>query len=266
MTEILIAIVLGIVEGFTEMLPISSTGHLILVNQWLSFGESFTKLFDIVIQMGAILAVLTFFWKEVSPFRPKSELSKVFRLWTLLAIGVFPILLIGYLLGGDILDILFTPMVVAVALIVNGILLILVDRSAPKDGPARELGTLRVSEALFIGLTHILGLIPGMSRSASATIGGMAIGVERSLASRFSMLMAIPTLTIASGYSLLKFEGVITAHDWGLLAIGFLVSWAVCYMTVAWFFRYIKKYGLVHFGYYRIVLGILVIVFLQSWS
>lgn len=265
MTDILTAIILGIVEGVTEMLPISSTGHLILVNQWFSFGEPFTKLFDIVIQFGAILAVLTYFWTAVSPFQKKENLPQVFRLWTLLAIGIFPILILGYLIGGDILDRLFTPETVAIALIINGVLLILVDRTQPKHSSrVADLSSLTIPQSLFIGLTHILGLIPGMSRSASATIGAMAIGVERSVASKFSMLMAIPTLFVASVYSLLKFTVIINTREWALIAIGFLVSWAVCYVTVKWFFRFIGKYGLHYFGYYRIILGILVLLLFHS--
>jgi len=261
MIDILTAVVLGVVEGITEMLPISSTGHLILVNHWFSFGEPFTKLFDIVIQFGAILAVLTYFWASVSPFQKKDNLPQVFRLWLLIAIGIFPILILGYLIGGDILDRLFTPETVAIALIINGILLILVDRTQPKHfSSTGDVAKLTIPQSLFIGLTHILGLIPGMSRSASATIGAMAIGVERSVASKFSMLMAIPTIFVASAYSLLKFQGTIDTREWGLLAIGFLVSWAVCYVTVKWFFRFIAQYGLHYFGYYRILLGVSVLI------
>ncbi len=265
MSDILTALILGLVEGITEMLPISSTGHLILVNQWFTFGEPFTTLFDVVIQVGAVLAVLTYFWNALSPFRPKNELGPVFKLWLLLGIGIFPILSIGYLLGGDILEKLFTPETVAGALIVGGVLLVLVDRFA-KNGdalPARELTTLKIEEVIFMGLTHILGLIPGMSRSASATIGGLAIGLSRTTASQFSMLMAIPTLIVASGYSILHFEGGIEHREWGLLAIGFLVSWVVCYLTVRWFFAFIKKFGLKHFGYYRIILGLITLVLLH---
>jgi len=263
MSDILTALILGLVEGITEMLPISSTGHLILVNQWLTFGEPFTTLFDIVIQVGAILAVLTYFWSILSPFRPKEERPLVLKLWLLLGIGIFPILLVGYLLGGDILESLFTVETVSITLIVGGLLLILVDYFSAKnhsESHLQGLSTLTVDQVIFIGLTHILGLIPGMSRSASATIGALAIGIDRRTASQFSMLMAIPTLIVASGYSILHFEGNITNNEIGLLTIGFLVSWVVCYLTVRWFFHFIERFGLMYFGYYRVILGILVLL------
>ena len=261
MTDIITAIILGVVEGLTEMLPVSSTGHLILVNEWFSFGEPFTALFDIVIQFGAILAVLTYFWSLMSPFQPKEKLPAVFQLWILLVIGIFPILILGYLIGGDVLSQLFTPQTVAIALIINGILLTVIDRFAPPVSTT-SLSALSKGQVTFIGLTHILGLIPVMSRSASATIAAMSLGVDRTTASQFSMLMAIPTLFVASAYSLLHFEGVIATREWALLAIGLLVSWAVCYLTVKWFFRFIQKFGLQYFGYYRIVLGVVVLLFL----
>jgi undecaprenyl-diphosphatase len=262
MSDILTAVILGIVEGITEMLPVSSTGHLILVNQWFSFGEPFTTLFDIVIQCGAILAVLTYFWALMSPFQPKGKRSAVFRLWLLLAIGIFPILVLGYLVGGDVLDRLFTVQTVAIALMVGGILLVVIDRFAPPPNTT-SLASLTKGQVVFVGLTHILGLIPGMSRSASATIGAMALGIDRTTASQFSMLMAIPTLFVASAYSLLKFEGTITSSQWGLLTVGFFVSWVVCYLTVKWFFRFIQKFGLQYFGYYRIILGVAVLILLR---
>jgi undecaprenyl-diphosphatase len=264
MVDIVTALVLGVVEGATEMLPVSSTGHLIIFNEWFSFGEPFTTMFDVVIQFGAILAVLTYFWSQISPFRPASERREVLNLWLRIGIGILPILAIAYLLGSDILDRFFSVEVVGIALIVGGLLLLAIDRfTRPDEGSEqRSSASLSLMQTMFVSLTHILGLIPGMSRSASATIGAMAVGAPRKVASEFSMLMAIPVLFVASLYSLLHFDGTLDAGSWGLLAIGFLTSWAVCYLTVRWFFGFIRRFGLQHFGYYRVILGILVLLFL----
>jgi undecaprenyl-diphosphatase len=268
MHDAITAILLGIIEGITEMLPVSSTGHLILANMWVSFrgAEEFTKLFDIVIQGGAILAVLTYFWKTISPFtKDPTQRARAFALMLRVSVGIFPILLVGFLLGGDILDLLFTPVIVATALITGGIVLLLVDTFVPRHTEETQtpLSSLSYAQVIFISLAHILGLIPGMSRAASATIGGLGAGLSRVSSAQFSMLLAVPTLLAASLYSLLDFRSPISLHESALLLIGFLVAWGVCYLTISWFFRYIARFGLKHFAYYRILLGALVLLMLR---
>jgi undecaprenyl-diphosphatase len=245
------------------MLPVSSTGHLIIFNQWFSFSKDFTDLFDVFIQAGAILAVLWYFRQTVFPVQSLQAFVWP-KLWTKILVAILPILILGFLFGHQIQAVLFNPTVVASALIFNGLLLIIFERRS-KRRPARvlELSSLSPLTAFKIGCFQIFALIPGMSRSASTMIGGLWLGVERTVISQFSFMMAIPVLLIAAAYSLLSYRVEISGEQIGLLAIGFLVSLVCCYWSVVWFFKFIKKSGLEAFGYYRIVLGIIILLFLS---
>lgn len=252
MQAYLTAIVLGLVEGVTEFLPISSTGHLILVNQWFSFGEPFTRLFDIVIQSGAILAVIVLFWKDLWP--TTWCMKELKGKWGTVITAFFPTAVIGALLGGVAERYLFAPVVVAGALVFYGVIfLILEDRRTQN-----QKNTITYSDALFIGLVQSLALVPGTSRSGATIIGLLLLGYTRPAAARFSFLLAVPTLIAAGGYSLLKYGSPITGEQAGLLAVGFVISGLTAFLVSRWFMAYISKKSFRPFAWYRIALGLLV--------
>lgn len=257
--EVLKAVTLGVVEGITEFLPISSTGHLILVNQFLSFNPDFTVLFDIVIQLGAILSVVVVFWKRLWPFGADLEYQKTtLNLWYKTLVGVLPALALGALLGDFIEEKLFNPWVVAAALIVGGVILIAIEKKS-RLPRINTIAQLSFKTAFFIGLIQTLAMIPGTSRAAATIIGAMLLGVSRLLAVEFSFFLAIPTMVAASGYSLLKAGFALTASELILLAIGFIVSFTVALTVIKFFLNFVRKNNFVPFGYYRIILGILVL-------
>lgn len=258
--DIFKAIVLGIVEGVTEFLPISSTGHLILVNQALSFSPDFTTLFDIVIQLGAILSVVVFFWKRLWPFGTDLEHRKMtLTLWYKTIVGVLPALVLGALLGDFIEEKLFTPWVVALALIVGGIILILIEKKT-RQSHINTIAELSFKTAFLIGLIQTLAMVPGTSRAAATIIGAMLLGASRMVAVEFSFFLAIPTMVAASAYSLLKSGSSYTAVEFAILAIGFIVSFFTALAVIKFFLNFVRKNNFIPFGYYRIALGILVIV------
>lgn len=271
MSDYLISIILGIVEGLTEFLPISSTGHLILVekfigNQGAFSNEEFTKAFDIIIQLGAILSVVVYFWKKLFPFSPSKSLherQETYSLWFKAIVGVLPALILGLVLNDFIKEKLFNPVTVAIALIVWGVFLILIEQRH-RRAKVSNLGMLTIQMALMIGLIQCLAMVPGTSRSAATILGAMLLGCSRMVAAEFSFFLAIPTMVAASGYSmfkLLKSGFVFTPHDWAILGIGFSVSFFVAYLVIAAFMRFISQNDFRPFGYYRIVLGIVVLVY-----
>ena len=211
------AAVLGIVQGITEFLPISSTGHLILVDQFLHMAEGpFSKMFNVVIQFGSILAVVIYFHKKLIPvamFSDKKVCRDTLEIWFKTLAGVFPILLIGFLLASKIEMLQDSPLVVAAALLIGGVVLIKVEAWCRKERPIETFHELSYTRAVLIGLIQCLAMIPGTSRSASTIIGGLALGASRTLAAEYSFFLAIPTMTAASGYSLLKhgnrFTGIV---------------------------------------------------------
>ena len=259
--SIIKALVLGMVEGITEFLPISSTGHLILVNQWISFSESFTKMFDIVIQLGAILAVVVYFWSKLWPFgREETKKSEIFSTWKKTIVGVIPAIVIGGLLGSFIENKLFNPWVVAGALIVGGIILIIMER---RKGNIRFDAVTQIPylTVLYIGLIQCLSMIPGTSRAAATIIGAMLLGASRSVAVEFSFFLAIPTMIAASGYSLLKHGSSITGSEIVLLIVGFISAFLVALFVIKFFMKYVQSHDFKIFGYYRIILGALVLLY-----
>jgi undecaprenyl-diphosphatase len=260
-TQILTSLALGAVEGITEFLPISSTGHLILVNQWLTFDESFTKIFDVAIQLGAILAAVVFFWGTLWPFgKPAPEQKEIFGLWKKALIGVLPAIVIGAAFGSRIQAALFNPWVVAGALMVGGLILLVVERKNLKPR-FDSVAALPWTTALAIGLIQCLSMIPGTSRSAATIIGAMLLGVSRTVAVEFSFFLAIPTMVAATGYSLLKHGSSFTASEGILLGIGFLSAFGVALAVIRLFIAYIQRHSFVPFAYYRLVLGALVFLY-----
>jgi undecaprenyl-diphosphatase len=261
MLDIIKAVILGIVEGFTEFLPISSTGHLILVNQFISFDKQFTLLFDIVIQLGAILAVVVYFAKRLWPFtNDKNKNKEIWNIWLKTIVGVLPAIVFGALFAGKIEEKFFNPWVVAIALLAGGIIILIIENKNPA-GKITSINNLSFKTAFYIGLVQCLSLIPGTSRSASTIIGAMIFGASRVVATEFSFFLAIPTMVAASAWSLLKYRAALDMHQFFVLSVGFLVSFFVALAAIKFLISYVQKNNFKIFGYYRIVLGILIIAY-----
>ncbi|KXL53866.1 undecaprenyl-diphosphatase [Anaerotignum neopropionicum] len=263
MNDIIKAVILGIVEGLTEFLPVSSTGHLIIVNEFVDFTGSFAKMFDIVIQLGAILSVIVYFWHKLFPFgRSKTKLEKAetWNIWKKTIVGVFPALIFGAMLGKQIEEYLFNPITVALALLIGGIILIILEHRKTQP-QITAIASLSYKTAFFIGIIQCLAMIPGTSRSAATIIGAMLLGVSRVVAAEFSFYLAIPTLFAASAYSLIKTGFNLNTIQIQLLVVGFIVSFLVAWVVIAGFMKFISKRDFKPFGYYRVVLGILILLY-----
>jgi undecaprenyl-diphosphatase len=260
----LIAILLGVVEGLTEYLPVSSTGHLVLVNAWLNLTDEGSKSFDIVIQAGAILAVVVHYRQLLGArllglFRREPEALRL--LWAL-CIAFLPAAILGLLWHAAIKRHLFGPVPVAAALIVGGVIMIGVERWRTARGVAGEDGLSHVDarRALWIGLGQCLSLWPGASRSMCTIVAGQFSGLSTATAAEFSFLLALPTLLAATLYEGIKARAELSASVGALsIWLGLLVSFAVAWAVIAGFLRYLKRHGLAPFGYYRIALGLLVL-------
>ena len=266
--EILKAVILGIVEGITEWLPVSSTGHMILVDEFmkLSVSEDFMEMFLVVIQLGAILAVPVLFWNKLNPFTKKKsegERKKTLSLWVKVIVGAIPAAVIGLLLD-DIFDTYFyNYIVVSIALIVYGVAFILIEKLRKNGAPkTSDVYDLTYGDALKIGAFQVLSLIPGTSRSGSTILGGMLSGVSRSASAEFSFFMAIPIMLGASGLKLLKYlldGGIPTGDEIILLLVGMAVSFLVSLFAIKFLTDFVKRHDFAPFGIYRIALGIAVI-------
>ena len=260
--------ILGIVEGFTEFLPVSSTGHLILANEFVRFDNpAFTKMFDIVIQLGAILAVAVVFWKRLLPFGKRLDVTSrrtVWRLWSYAVIAFVPTGVGAFLAANWVQAHLFSPWVVAGTLMFYGVVFLFVEKLAPRVKVA-EVENLGWRLALAIGAIQLLSLVPGTSRSGITIIGALLLGVGRVAATEFTFFLALPTMVAATGYSLFKFVKEtplgFTGTELGSLAVGFVVSFFVAWAVIVGFVRFVQKNNFVGFGVYRIVLGVAVVVF-----
>jgi undecaprenyl-diphosphatase len=255
------SIILGIVEGVTEFLPVSSTGHLIIVNRFIDFTGSFANTFDIVIQLGAILSVVVYFWKRLVPFgrhlNPAGQ-KQIFSLWAKAVVGITPALVLGAIFAGFIEEKLFNPITVSIALVVGGAVMIYLE-NRKRAAKINSISELTYKTAFAIGFIQCLAMIPGTSRSAATIIGAMFLGASRLVAAEFSFFLAIPTLVGASAYSLLKAGGSLGQHEIYLLATGFVVSFVVALAVIAAFMRYITRHDFKPFAYYRIVLGTIIL-------
>lgn len=270
MLEILKAIFLGIVEGITEWLPISSTGHMILVDEFLKLNASkeFKEMFFVVIQLGAICAVPILFWQKLNPFSKKKtqeERKLIWGLWSKVIVGVLPAAVIGFLLD-DIFDKYFyNYIVVSLALVIYGVAFILVEKL--KTGTQyriNDVNDIGYRDALVIGAFQVLSLIPGTSRSGSTILGGMLTGVSRTASAEFSFFMAIPIMLGASFLKLVKFmvSGVgVSGLEISVLLVGIIVSFLVSLVTIKFLMDFVKKHDFAPFGIYRIVLGVVVITY-----
>lgn len=272
--EILKVIFLGIVEGITEWLPISSTGHMILVDAFIkmNISEEFKEFFLVVIQLGAILAVVVLYFKKLFPFEIKKIDGKnkivsnkdTWILWGKVLVACVPAGIIG-LLFDDLLDqYLYNPLTVALMLIIYGILFIIVEnRNKGKESKINSLKDITFKTAVIIGIFQVLALIPGTSRSGATILGAILIGTSRNIAAEFTFFLAIPVMVGASLYKLLKFVmsgAIIAANEYIILAVGMITAFIVSILAIKFLMNYIKKNDFKSFGIYRIVLGILVLV------
>jgi undecaprenyl-diphosphatase len=253
--------ILGIVEGITEFLPISSTGHLIIANRFIGFNGEFAEMFDIVIQLGAILSVIVYFWNRITPFgkNKSAEIKKdVWTMWYKTIVAVMPALIIGAALEHKIKQYLFHPVVISVMLVIGGIFLIFIESRKKKSG-IPDISSMTYKTAFFIGLIQCIAMIPGTSRSAATIIGAMLLGTSRTVAVEFSFFLAIPTMIAASGYSMLKHGSLLNGSEWAALVTGFFVSFFVAWAVVAFFMNFIRRHDFKPFGWYRIGLGAVII-------
>ena len=267
MLDILKAIIFGIVEGITEWLPISSTGHLIILEELLQLnqGEAFFEMFQVVIQLGAILAVVVLYFHKLNPFSPqKTQKQKMmtWQIWIKVVIGCVPAGVIGILLDDWIDKVFYHWYVVALMLIVYGVLFIVVENyQRGKEPKATKFSQLSIQMVLIIGVFQMLAMIPGTSRSGATIVGALLIGVSRSLAAEYTFFLAIPVMFGASLLKLVKFGFGLTAMQLVVLLVGMVVSFVVSIVAIKFLMSYIKKNDFKVFGYYRIVLGILVFLF-----
>ena len=286
--EFLKAVLFGIVEGITEWLPVSSTGHLILLQEWLPFAftkdsillEEFGEMFDVVIQLGAILAVVVLFWHKLWPFsaqKSKVEKRDTWTLWLKVLIASLPAAAMGVvgdkviekLTGKDIDGWLYNAVVVSVALIVYGIAFIVIEKlHKPQQIRVDSVADITYKDAFFVGLFQMLSMVPGTSRSGSTILGSMLMGLSRPAAAEFSFFMAIPVMVGASGIKILGFFSFLGETGtsvpmiaWGILAVACVVSFAVSMVAIRFLTDFVKRHSFAPFGVYRILLGIFVILY-----
>ena len=271
MIELLKAVLFGIVEGITEWLPVSSTGHLILLNEFitLNMSEEFQSMFDVVIQLGAILAVIVLFFHKLNPFAPSKtagEKKDTWSLWFKVCVAILPSGIVGVLFDDWMDAHLHNGIVVSLALILYGIAFILVERrnQGKHLKQISDVHDITYKTAILIGLFQCLSLVPGTSRSGSTILGAILIGVGRSAGAEFSFFMAIPTMLGASAIKGLKFllSGVsATGTEIGVLIVGCIVSFLVSVLVIRGLMEYVRKHSFSAFGVYRIVLGIVVLAY-----
>ena len=265
------AAVMGVVEGLTEFLPVSSTGHLILTGSLIGFTDDKSKVFDIAIQTGAILAVVIVYWRRLSGVVAHLGDSAAARRFVAnVAIGFLPAGVIGLLAYKTIKAHLFNAPVVAGAFVVGALIILWVEHRALPTVRIQEVDDMSPLDALKVGLVQCLGMIPGTSRSGATIIGGMLLGLSRKAATDFSFFLAIPTLVGAGAYSLWKERGLLSAADLPLFGVGLLVSFISAWLCVRWLLRYISTHTFVPFAWYRIVFGLVVLATafsgLVNWS
>ncbi len=259
------AAIMGIVEGLTEFLPISSTGHLILAGALLGFDDAKAKVFDIAIQTGAILAVILVYWQKIRSTVVALPTQREAQRFTLnVLVAFFPAVVLGLLFGKMIQENLFRPSVVATTFILGGFVILWAERRQQGHVRIQEVEEMRWTDALKLGLIQCLALIPGTSRSGATIIGGMFMGLSRKAATDFSFYLAIPTLIGAGAYSLIKERDQLGAGDLPMFAVGLFFSFASAWLCVRWLLRYISTHSFTPFAWYRIAFGIIVLI--TTWT
>lgn len=268
MLEMLKVLFLGIVEGITEWLPVSSTGHLILVEEFvrLNASDAFKEMFNVVIQLGAILAVVVMFFSKLNPIAPKKtreEKMATWQLWLKVIVACLPAAVLGLLLDDWMDEHLHNYIVVSAMLIVYGVLFIIIEQWNKRRTPVvTELSELTYKTAFLIGVFQVLSLIPGTSRSGATIIGALLIGVSRYVAAEFTFFLAIPVMVGASGLKVLKFlldGNSFTGTELGMLAVGCIAAFVVSMLAIKFLMAFVKKHDFKVFGWYRIALGVLVL-------
>jgi len=261
------AAIMGVVEGLTEFLPISSTGHLILAGALLGMDDDKAKVFDIAIQTGAIFAVILVYWQKIRetlvalPTQPQAQ-----RFALNVFIGFLPAVVLGLLLGKAIKAHLFTPLVVASTFILGGFVILWAERRAPAAARVNSVDDMQPLDALKVGLAQCLAMVPGTSRSGATIIGGMLLGLSRKAATDYSFFLAMPTLIGAGVYSLYKERALLSVHDLPVFAVGLVFSFLSAWVCVRWLLRYISSHSFVPFAWYRIAFGCVVIAtWLMGW-
>ena len=259
------AAVMGVVEGLTEFLPISSTGHLILAGSLMNFHDEKVKVFEIAIQTGAIFAVILVYWQKITstvkalPYQAEAQ-----RFVLNVFIGFLPAVVLGLLFGKLIKEHLFTPEVVATTFILGGFIILWAERRPPASVRIRSVEDMRGRDALMVGLVQCFAMIPGTSRSGATIIGGMLLGLSRKAATDFSFFLAIPTLIGAGVYSLYKERALLSVEDIPMFATGLVVSFISAWICVRWLLKYIASNSFEIFAWYRIVFGLVVLA--TAWT
>lgn len=260
------AIIIGIVEGITEFLPISSTGHMIIVENLINFKapmypKAYIDMFDVVIQLGAILAIVVLYWQKIKGSLLNIKPGKWgFKLWFNMLVAFIPAAILGFLLNDIIKAKLFNSFTVACALVVGGFLMIFMENKYRKGNTIRDIDDVNIVQAFKIGCFQCLSLWPGMSRSASTIMGGWVSGLNNSAAAEFSFFLAIPTMVAASGYSLLKVKTAMSVSQIEALVVAFVVAFIVALVVVDGFINFLKKKPMRVFAVYRIFVGVLILV------
>jgi len=244
------SIILGIVEGITEFLPVSSTGHLILASRLLNLSQTeFLKTFEIAIQLGAIFSVVFLYWKTI--FKDIEAIKRIF-------VAFLPTAVIGLLLYKIFKQYFFNETIVLISLFVGGILLIIFEMFyKEKEGAEAEIKQISYKKSFLIGIFQSIAIVPGVSRSAATIIGGLSLGIKRKTIVEFSFLLAVPTMLAATAYDFIKSSPSFSSSDLGSLAIGFLTSFIVAVFAVKWLIKYVQKNNFIAFGVYRIILAVL---------
>lgn len=264
MLDIIKTIILGIVEGITEWLPISSTGHMILVNEFMNTGDGFfnSQIYLYVMQLGAILAIATLYFKKLNPLSPSKtadEEDDTWEMWFKVIVACLPSAVIGLALN-DIMDAISTPVTVSIMLIIYGVLFILVENSnRKKQAQITSMNEMTYKTALFIGLFQLVSIIPGTSRSGATILGAIILGCSREIAAEFSFFLAIPVMFGISFLKIITNDYAMTGTEWMLLSVGIVVSYVVSVLAVKMLVNYVRKHNFKIFGYYRIILGAVVI-------
>ncbi len=249
------SIILGIVEGITEFLPISSTAHMIIVSTLLGLKQTMQNVaFEVIIQLGATLAIVFIYLDKIN--------FKEIDLWKKVILAFLPLAIVGFLFRHQIKE-LFTITTVAWMFIIGGIIFFIVEKIYKEENRINEVEKVSLKQAIIIGIFQVFALIPGTSRSGATIVGGMLSGLNRKTAADFSFLLALPTMFAASGYEMVKNLGSFKDSNLMVLAVGFIVSFISCYIAVKWFLNFVKKYTLIPFGIYRIIFGI-ILLFLIS--
>lgn len=257
------AAIIGVVEGITEFLPISSTGHMIIVGKFINFSGDFAKLFEIVIQLGAILAVIVLFREKIlNSFKKLKPSEEGFKLWSGIALAFIPVGTVGFLFHETIEEHLMNPITVALALFFGGLWMIFAENKYRNNAKTQEIEQVGYKQAFVIGCFQCLSILwPGFSRSAATIIGGWIMGLSSVAAAEYSFFLSIPTMIIASAFTLLKGGSSMNSNQVVALIVGFLVSFVVAYIVVEKFIEFLKTKPMKGFAIYRIIIAILILVF-----